>query len=681
MSTEHISLQLTLDFSAKRLAAVATLHMRMHNPASCGDSLRLDARGLDVVSVHLLHDSAYAHGTGDEQPGTVLEFTVERTTASPTPLAPVEAVAKGAEMATATGDGVLSIRLPEKGDTRMARGSLVKIAVTYSTDGCGGGAPAGGACAWLEPEQTAGRKHPYVFTQCQAIHARSILPCQDSPSVKASYDAAITVEYGGGAYQLTAVMAALAAPRRAGDPPNVFRFKQPRPVPSYLIAFAAGDLRSRDLSPRCRVWAEPSVVDRAADEFCDTEKILACAEGIAGPYLWERYDLLCMPPSFPYGGMENANLTFVTPTLLAGDRSLVSVIAHEIAHSWAGNLVSCADWSSFWCNEGFTVFLERAILRHLYGKPRADLSACNGRRELVRYIESVGKDHNYTRLVPQLQPGSDPDDAFSIVPYEKGFQFLKYLEHVIGESGESDRAVADFEALLRDWFQKHAFQSISSSDFIEFFSHRYPASAGMVDVGAWLHQPGLVPCEVQLDRSLTDEATALARRWVTATSANTGGDIMDAYAAFSASDLSGWSAPQVITFLNELYTLVNIAMSANSSAWTSRDVERMAELYGFDAQTNAEVRFLWCRLGLTGESPAAVEHTCKFLLEQGRMKYIRPLYKDLHETYPKGCKSKDLFVANQHLYHPIAAKMVAACFKESQQAFSICCRKVCINIE
>jgi leukotriene-A4 hydrolase len=602
--------------------------MVVHDPSNSDNVLRLDIRGLEIIAVRDVSSSQPAE----------LEHSIDR--------GPTE-----------TGDA-LTIRLtPEM----IVVGARMKIAVEYTTDGCGGGSPVGGACAWLDPQQTAGKKYPYIFTQSQAIHARSILPCQDTPSVKATFDAVISVEFDGP--PLTVVMAALAAPNVTGDKPNMFRFNQPRPVPSYLIAFAAGELDFRDLSPRCRVWAEPTVIESAASEFRDTEKILDCAEGIAGPYLWERYDLLCMPPSFPYGGMENANLTFVTPTLLAGDRSLVSVIAHEISHSWSGNLVSCIDWRSFWCNEGFTVYLERAIIREMHGQPQADLSACNGRRELGRYIDNVGPEHNYTRLVPELDAGSDPDDAFSLVPYEKGFLFLKYLEFSIGSTGESTRPAEDFKVMLREWFTEYAYQSISSSDFIVFFNKRYPKAGGQVDVGTWLHGPGPAPVEVELDRSLTDDATSLAMRWGAASLENYSGPAEDTYGQFAKTDLSRWSAPQVITFLSELYGLV-VSKSAKLAKWTSRDVECMAELYGFQSQKNAEICFLWCRLGLAGEHPPAVDHTCSFLARQGRMKYIRPLYKDLHEVYPKGSKAKDFYTANRDSYHPIAVKMIDAIFKD-----------------
>jgi leukotriene-A4 hydrolase len=280
--------------------------------------------------------------------------------------------------------------------------------------------PNASAVQWLDPAATKGGKHPYLFTQCQAIHARSLLPCMDSPGLKTPYSAKVTAPKW-----CTVLMSALAAnyiTENAAENPNVnvFHWTQPVPTSPYLIALAAGNLASKDVSPRVRIWAEPEVVEAAHAEFIETEDFVQAAEAITGcAYQWNRYDVVCLPPSFPYGGMENPCLTFATPTLLAGDRSLADVIAHEIAHSWTGNLVTNHVWDHFWLNEGWTVWLERKITSRFKRNDEVGrLSAEIGLVHLHESIEQQGADSQFTQLVWPLR-GEDPDDAFSSIPYEK----------------------------------------------------------------------------------------------------------------------------------------------------------------------------------------------------------------------------------------------------------------------
>ncbi|MEE6519831.1 hypothetical protein FKM82_017582, partial [Ascaphus truei] len=222
----------------------------------------------------------------------------------------------------------------------LTRGQEIIVGICYETS------PKSSALQWLTPEQTAGKKHPYLFSQCQATHCRTIVPCQDAPSVKFTYYCQVSIPK-----ELVALMSAI----NDGDIPDpedckrkIYRFRQNVPIPSYLIALVVGAVEGRKLGPRTVVWTEKELMDASAYEFAETEKMLKHAEDLVGPYVWERYDLLILPPSFPYGGMENPCLTFVTPTVLAGDRSLASVIAHEISHSWTGNLVTNKTWEHFW---------------------------------------------------------------------------------------------------------------------------------------------------------------------------------------------------------------------------------------------------------------------------------------------------------------------------------------------
>jgi leukotriene-A4 hydrolase len=303
----------------------------------------------------------------------------------------------------------ISVSIPE---ALQFEGASFSILFKYSIDN------TATAVQWLPASATKGGKFPYLFTQSQAIHARSLLPCMDSPGVKTAYNATVSVPKW-----CTVLMSALSDNSKqstVSDERNVFHWTQPVPIPAYLIALAAGNLVSRDISDRVRIWSEPEVVEAAQFEFSETEDFLAAAEAITNcPYQWRRYDVLCLPPSFPYGGMENPCLTFATPTLLAGDRSLADVIAHEIAHSWTGNLVTNLTWDHFWLNEGWTVWLERKIT----SKVKCDdevgkLSAQIGYKHLQDDIHRMGKDDVFTCMLWPLT-GQDPDDAFSSVPYEK----------------------------------------------------------------------------------------------------------------------------------------------------------------------------------------------------------------------------------------------------------------------
>ena len=362
----------------------------------------------------------------------------------------------------------LTIDLPTKTDGE------VTLVIHYKTS------PSASGLQWLSAEQTSGKKHPFVFSQCQAIHARSIVPCQDSPSVKFTYNA--TIQHNP---ELTALMSAI---RLTNETPGVTKFEQTVPIPSYLLAIAVGDLYSKRVGPRSHVWAEKSVVDEAAEEFSDTETFIQTAEAICGPYLWKIYDLLVMPKSFPFGGMENPCLTFVTPTVIAGDKSLVDVVAHEISHSWTGNLVTNGNFEHFWLNEGFTVFVEQKIIGRLRGSQYRDFHALHGLSELKDTIKNQLKNEpELTKLVVDLS-NVGPDDAFSSVPYMKGSTFLRYLEDLFGGPNV-------FEPFLKKYLDKFKYKSILTKDFqqyvYEYFNETIPDKLEQVDWDKWLYSEGL----------------------------------------------------------------------------------------------------------------------------------------------------------------------------------------------
>jgi aminopeptidase N len=320
------------------------------------------------------------------------------------------------------------------------------VTIDYETS------PDAVALQWLTPAQTEGKRHPFLFSQCQAIHARTMVPVQDTPAARVSYRAEVTVPE-----PLVAVMSAGPAGTRPGPRPGTrtFLFEMPQPIPPYLLALAVGDLASRDLSPRSRVWAEPATVEKAAWEFAGIEEMITTAEKLFGPYEWERYDMLVLPPAFPYGGMENPRMTFLTPTLLAGDRSLVGVLAHELAHSWTGNIVTNANANHFWLNEGATTWAERRILEVLNGQEAAALGWAIGLKGLELDMARLQPEHRRLRM--DLK-NVDPDDVYSRVAYDKGARLFALIERTVGRE--------TFDRFIRDYIARFRFTSITSDDFL-----------------------------------------------------------------------------------------------------------------------------------------------------------------------------------------------------------------------
>ncbi|XP_001509819.2 leukotriene A-4 hydrolase [Ornithorhynchus anatinus] len=586
--SKHLQLRCRVDFPGKALQATAALTVQ--SQVDNLTSLILDTKDLKINQV-LIN-------------GKEAKFTVgERHSFKGSPL---------------------EITLP----SALSKNQEVVVEVSYETS------PKSSALQWLTPEQTSGKKHPFLFSQCQAIHCRAILPCQDTPSVKITYYAEVSVPK-----DLVALMSAV----RDGDESDpadatrkIYKFSQKVPIPCYLVALVVGALESRKIGPRTLVWSEKEQVEKSAYEFSETEAMLKIAEDLGGPYVWGQYDLLVLPPSFPYGGMENPCLTFVTPTLLAGDRSLSNVIAHEISHSWTGNLVTNKTWDHFWLNEGHTVYLERHICGRLFGEKFRHFHALGGWGELQNSIKTFGDTNPFTKLVVDLKD-IDPDVAYSLVPYEKGFALLFYLEQLLG-------GPEIFLGFLKAYVQNFSYKSVATDEWKGFLYSYFKDKVNLLDTvdwNAWLHSPGMPPVKPKYDMTLTNACIALSQRWIKASE----GDLN----SFCSADLKEMSSHQLVEFLAQLLLKAPLPIS---------HVKRMQEVYNFNAVHNSEIRFRWLRLCIQSKWEEAIPLALRMATEQGRMKFTRPLFKDLAAFDKSRDQAISAFQQHKASMHPVTSMLV-----------------------
>jgi leukotriene-A4 hydrolase len=570
----HVDLDLALDFEARRVAGTAALDIDRKADAR---ELVLDTQGLAIESVADTAGQPLQWKLGASEPD------------------------KGAPLTIAL-----------KPDTR-------RVVIRYSSG------PDAAALQWLTPEQTAGKRHPYLLSQGQPTLNRTWIPTQDSPGIRQTWSAKISAPE-----PLVVVMSGdrlspegePAAPGRRS-----FRFRMDKPVAPYLIAIAAGDLAFRELGPRTGVWTEPVMLDGAAAELADTEKMVEAAERLYGPYRWGRYDVIVLPPSFPYGGMENPTLTFLTPTFIAGDKSLVNLVAHELAHSWSGNLVTNATWADSWLNEGFTSYFENRIMEAIYGTRRASQEAALSFDDMTAALDEEGVTSPKTRL--NLPPAeATPDGGATGIVYDKGAIFLRTLERIVGRER--------WDAYLRSYFDRHAFQPMTSARFLADLRQQLvkgdAALEQKLQLDQWVYQPGL-PTNVA-----RPDPNAFAAVDAAVTSFANGGPVPAGF--------RGWTTAEKLRFLNKL----------------PRKLERrrLAELesqLGLNGAGNNEVLFAWLQLAVANRYEPAVPALERFLTSQGRRKFVRPLIEALAEDREWGRPiAVRVYRLARPLYHPITTE-------------------------
>ena len=581
----HLALDLAIDFDKRELAGTATYDLQWQDEAQ--RDLVLDTRDLTIAKVEARNGNRrwreveHVLAARDERFGSKLTITLPR--------------------------------------------QFAQVRITYRTS------PQASGLQWLAPTMTTSGK-PFMFSQSQAIHARSWVPLQDTPSVRFTYDA--HVKAPADTMVLMSADNDPAAPRD-GD----YSFRMPQAIPSYLMAIAAGDLVFKPISARAGVWAEPATIDKAVAEFDDTEKMIAVTESLYGPYRWERYDLLILPPSFPFGGMENPRLSFITPTVIAGDKSLVSLIAHELAHSWSGNLVTNASAKDMWLNEGFTSYVENRIVEALYGKERADMEFVNSRNGLKAELAEVPVPQQVLML--PARGGSDPEDALGAVAYDKGAWFLQFLEQRFGREL--------FDPFLRSWFDTHAFQSVDSEQFLAFLhAELMPKKPGAVteaELTEWMTAPGIPAFAPQTTSPRFAAVDAAREDWLKRRR--------------TARDLptSAWVTQEWVYFLEGLPKEI--------------DPQRLVELdqaFRFTGTGNGEIAQRWYPLSVRSEYFEARPAMSLFLRKIGRRKLVMPTYEALVQT-PEGLAfATQIYAMAKPGYHPITAASIEALLAKAKAA-------------
>lgn len=565
----HLNLDINVDFDTKTIEGVATWTIEKTDTAK---AIILDAKDLSIQKI-LINDSVETSYTlGEEKPWLGSPLTVNLTPDAKT------------------------------------------ISIYYKTS------PTAAALQWLSPQQTADKKHPFLFTQSQAILARTWIPCQDSPGIRYTYDAKVKVPA-----ELLALMSADNPIAKTTD--GIYNFKQGKPIPSYLMALSVGDVVFRPIGPKTGVYAEPSMIEKSAYEFADMQKMLEAAEAIYGEYRWGRYDVIVLPPSFPFGGMENPVLTFATPTIIAGDRSLVSLVAHELAHSWSGNLVTNATWDDFWLNEGFTVYFERRIMEAIEGKPYADMLSLLGFQDVTETVESIGANHPDTHLKLNLKD-RDPDEGLTDIAYEKGFALLRTIEDAVGRER--------FDAFINKYFNEFAFKTIHTEQFIQYINKELIGSdkalSAKINLDAWIYGPGIPDNVVAFSSDRFASVDKTLESWNAGTKP-------------AALETKNWSTHEWMHFIRKLPQDLG--------------TDKMKELdtaFGFTKSGNSEIACAWYTLSVKNQYKTAYPAIEQFLTSVGRRKFLTPIYRELIKTESGKQFANAVYKKARPNYHYVATQ-------------------------
>lgn len=570
----HLNWEAKVDFEHKTIEGIAHITIETREGA---EELILDSKNLDISKVSLGKEevpAAYAIGDYDPVLGSPLKIKIAPNT------------------------------------------TIVHIYYKTTT-----GAEA---LQWLAPEQTSGGKLPFLFTQSQAILARSWIPLQDSPGIRFTYEATV------------AVPAALLALMSAENPQEkneegVYHFVMENPIPAYLMALAVGDLQFEAIDDRTGVYAEPEIIEKAAYEFAETGEMLNVAEKLYGPYQWGRYDLLVLPPSFPFGGMENPRLTFATPTILAGDRSLTSLVAHEMAHSWSGNLVTNATWNDFWLNEGFTVYFENRIMEEMYGQPYAEMLASLSLQELENEIKTLNESGHPEDTALKLDlKGRDPDDGMTNIAYDKGCFFLRALEEKVGR--------ATFDAFLNQYFKDNAFKSMDTESFIVytnehlFQENNIPVHSSLYD--QWIYGEGLPESMPEIRSERFVQVDSAARKWLSGTPA-------------TSLETKDWSTHEWLHFIQQLPEDLSIDQ-----------MKSLDNAFHFTQSGNAEILTAWFVYAVRSGYAPAYAHLEEFLIEVGRRKFLMPLYGEMIKTVKGKAMAVKIYEKARPNYHFVSVNSI-----------------------